>query len=126
MYLTWEAYLIGSHSLFQIEKFSLHIFDSIAHDGTHKVNLKRRRVRDPVANGNLKLLFAAANGHLKQVQHLVAQGVSVNCRDFSGRTPLHVAVAEGRTRVAQWLIENKVKLIFTEVKEFFILGKAPI
>jgi Ankyrin repeats (3 copies) len=52
-----------------------------------------------------ELLFEAANkGDLNVVKMCLEAGISVNCRDYIGRTPLHVAVFKNRAEVVRELL----------------------
>ena len=44
----------------------------------------------------VELLWAAAEGNIRGLQGLIAQGMNVNSADYDGRTALHLAAAEGR------------------------------
>jgi len=47
---------------------------------------------------------AAAAGSIARVQHLLAQGVSIEARNVVGETPLFVAVTNKRTALVSWLL----------------------
>lgn len=50
---------------------------------------------------------AAAEGDLERLMLLCEYGgISVDIANFDGRTPLHLACAEGRFEVVQWLLER--------------------
>jgi ankyrin repeat protein len=59
-------------------------------------------------NPSEELLFEAANkGDLNGVRTcLVEGGINVNCRDYIGRTPLHVAVFMNRAEVVRELLDH--------------------
>lgn len=52
----------------------------------------------------LPVHFAARNGHLPVVDHLLTLGFSVNAVDESGRTPLHYAAESGSVELMNFLI----------------------
>jgi ankyrin repeat protein len=43
---------------------------------------------------------------LQQVMKLIEMKADVNCTDFSGKRPLHVAVAHGHEDIAKLLLDN--------------------
>lgn len=49
---------------------------------------------------------AAAFGHIRIVELLLAKGADVNIRNEGGETPLHYAAGHGHTRVMETLLEN--------------------
>ena len=51
-----------------------------------------------------ELLIAAQKGELGQVQTLIEKGVSPNLKDTSGRTPLHLATANGHQATAEFIL----------------------
>jgi|HubBroStandDraft_6_1064221.scaffolds.fasta_scaffold1015190_1 ankyrin repeat protein len=55
---------------------------------------------------NQEMLSAMVRGKLDAVKELVAQGMPLNQPFYRGRMPLHYAVEEGRTAIAQFLIEQ--------------------
>lgn len=57
-------------------------------------------------SGTTALHEAARGGHLEVVKHLVFSGANVNATDFSGLTPLKVALGWKRTAVADFLREQ--------------------
>ena len=54
-------------------------------------------------DGETVLHYAAVGGHLAVVRYLVGQGASVTVTDNGGRTPRDVALAKGKTAVADYL-----------------------
>ena len=50
-------------------------------------------------------LLAAAAGDLKFLQSSWFQGNNLNAGDYDGRTPLHVAAAEGKFEVVEFLVK---------------------
>jgi ankyrin repeat protein len=56
------------------------------------------------------LCSAAGNGDLKLVQELIASNVSPNVQDYDKRTPLHLACAENRLDVAEYLLANGARI----------------
>ena len=59
-----------------------------------------RSVRDPL----LALQEAARAGQLLELERLIAQGVPINAPDDAGRTPLMLAVINGRADVVRRLL----------------------
>jgi hypothetical protein len=59
-----------------------------------------------------RLCQAIVDGDLEHVQDWCAQeGVDVNRRDYTGRTPLHLAVMASTPEIVQCLIDNGARLI---------------
>jgi ankyrin repeat protein len=46
----------------------------------------------------------------QQVDKLIEMKANVNCPDFSGKQPLHVAVVHGHKDIAKLLLDNKAGL----------------
>ena len=60
----------------------------------------------PDDGGNaVQLINAAFNLDLEQIRRLVRFGVSVNDRDYDGRTALHIAASEGWVEVVDYLLK---------------------
>ena len=53
-----------------------------------------------------QLIWAASKGDLGAVHRLVVRGFDQDAADYDGRTPLHLAAAEGRGHVISYLISN--------------------
>eukprot|EP00211_Chloroparvula_japonica_P001547 CAMPEP_0119132672 /NCGR_PEP_ID=MMETSP1310-20130426/12026_1 /TAXON_ID=464262 /ORGANISM="Genus nov. species nov., Strain RCC2339" /LENGTH=535 /DNA_ID=CAMNT_0007123317 /DNA_START=94 /DNA_END=1701 /DNA_ORIENTATION=+ len=84
-----------------VKKYSVHVFDS---EGRGKIDPCRREKTQTKTAVICELIFAAANGDLPAILALVNSGASVNDADYDGRTALHVAIAEGRHRVVEYLL----------------------
>ena len=52
----------------------------------------------------IQLLFASANGDLTFLRSAFFQGIDMNMCDYNGRTPLHLAAAEGQLDCVKFLI----------------------
>jgi len=62
--------------------------------------------RTKSAHGAAALFNAILKGRIASVQSLLAQGVDVNVRTVSGKTPLMAAAFKGYSDIVQLLIEN--------------------
>ncbi len=56
--------------------------------------------------GDPRLFRAAAAGDAGEVARVLDEGAAVDGRDKAGRTPLHVALDQGHTKVAELLVER--------------------
>nr|WP_320157080.1 MULTISPECIES: ankyrin repeat domain-containing protein [unclassified Wolbachia] len=56
---------------------------------------------------NAALLEAAKNGDIAEVRHLITMEASVNTQDKDGSTPLHLAAANGHTKIVSALIKEE-------------------
>ncbi len=52
-----------------------------------------------------KLISAAAQGELERIRELYFEGVNIESSDYDGRTPLHLASANGHFEVVRYLLE---------------------
>ncbi|KAG8466681.1 hypothetical protein KFE25_008060 [Diacronema lutheri] len=57
---------------------------------------------------------AASNGHFALIQMLLANGVNINESDYDRRSALHLAAAEGKVRVVEFLIKNHADIRFKD------------
>ena len=58
-----------------------------------------------------RLCQAIVDGELEHVEDWCSQGVDVNRRDYTGRTPLHLAVMASKPEIVQCLIDAGARLI---------------
>eukprot|EP00008_Paramoeba_atlantica_P014749 CAMPEP_0201475796 /NCGR_PEP_ID=MMETSP0151_2-20130828/1157_1 /ASSEMBLY_ACC=CAM_ASM_000257 /TAXON_ID=200890 /ORGANISM="Paramoeba atlantica, Strain 621/1 / CCAP 1560/9" /LENGTH=511 /DNA_ID=CAMNT_0047855991 /DNA_START=92 /DNA_END=1627 /DNA_ORIENTATION=- len=86
------------------EKYPFHMFDSVVE--SQKPNPLRHTTKDTNAIDSYEMIFSSASGDLSKVIALVNRKVSVNCSDYDGRTPLHLAVAESRVNVVEFLLKH--------------------
>ena len=56
----------------------------------------------------MSLVFAASAGDLDEIKRLHAVGVNLNESDYDGRTALHLAAAENKPEVVEYLLKNGV------------------
>lgn len=72
----------------------------------------------PMDEGDMAahLIEAAANGNLGKCKKLVLAGANINRGDYDKRTALHLAAAEGRINVCEWLV-SKAKDMKTKAGE---------
>ena len=67
------------------------------------------------------LCWAASEGDLLEIKRLVAAGYDLNESDYDGRTALHLACANGKIEVVNYLVNKGVNL-FAEDR----MGDKPI
>lgn len=87
-----------------IEKYSFHNFDAL-NRYSEKKNPRLRKYESEV-NRVVNLIWAASRGDLSEVKRLHAEGVDLNMGDYDGRTALHLAAAENKRKVAEYLLNH--------------------
>ena len=53
-----------------------------------------------------ELIWAASKGDLGAIQREHVRGADLNCADYDGRTPLHLAAAEGQLAIVEYFIDR--------------------
>jgi glutaminase len=87
------------------ERFVVHSFDAAANSLSSKLDLRINRGSD-IEHDLAALAFAAGHGDLRTICELHVRGVRLDGSDYDGRTAMHVAAAEGKTKVVKWLLKN--------------------
>ena len=89
-----------------VKRFNFHNYDGIA-ELSDKI--------DPRSSGAsietdivFNLINAASKGDMAEISRLIAFGADLDCSDYDGRTPLHLAAAEGREEVVAYLLARGV------------------
>lgn len=86
-----------------VKTFNFHNFDDLTgNSGKKDPRLNAIQVRARQVN---EMIWAASKGDLGAIQDQVQRGFDLGCRDYDGRTPLHLAAAEGRLPVVQFFVE---------------------
>ncbi|ELR17042.1 glutaminase [Acanthamoeba castellanii str. Neff] len=94
-------------------RYAFHVFDDVisCSEGSQKKNPRLRQATNKEINVISEFIFAAANGNLTRVMELVLAGTSVNVADYDGRAALHLAAAEGRLKVAEYLVNKGANVL---------------
>jgi glutaminase len=93
-----------------VKKFNFHNFDSLTSRLSHKTDPRLRKNQSKISNV-ISMCWAASEGDLLEIQHLLARGINVNEADYDGRTPLHLAASEGHANVVAYLIAHNANVM---------------
>lgn len=89
-----------------VETYNFHNYDSLVAE--HNKKDPRRQKFESQASNITALIYAATFGDLEEIKRLHAAGLDLNETDYDGRTALHLAAAEGHTRVVKYLLRKNV------------------
>ena len=85
-----------------VEMFNFHNCDSLSLH-TDKID-PRRRKEESKEQQVTSLMYATGAGSLSSVQRYLMAGVDLGQCNYDGRTPLHVAAAEGHQDIVEFLV----------------------
>ena len=88
-----------------VDQYNFHNYDSVLNLDDKKKDPRRSASAAQTVEPLQSLLFAAKLGDLDAVKRHHSQGVKMGARDYDDRCAIHVAAAEGRMDVCQYLIE---------------------
>lgn len=87
-----------------VRRFNFHPYDSL----TGQSSKKDPRI-SPLEKTSIEitsLIEVASKGDITAVEHYLQRGVAINLGDYDGRSPLHLAAAEGHEPVVQLLLQR--------------------
>jgi glutaminase len=90
-----------------VSTFSFHAYDGLVGGERKKKDPCESRARSRRAM-TVDLCWAASEGDLLGIRSLASHGADLGAADYDGRTPLHLACAEGRRDVVAFLLERNV------------------
>jgi len=92
-----------------VKTFNFHNFDTLTTGLSNKKDPRLKKNQSKI-NEVINLCWAASEGDLQEIQHLVARGVDINSADYDGRTALHLAASEGHLNIVNYLITQNAKV----------------
>ncbi|KAK7946767.1 uncharacterized protein PG986_011088 [Apiospora aurea] len=82
----------------------------------HLSEIEGVELDQPDSNGRTPLSYAAENGYVDIVSHLLEQGANPETDDDGGLTPLHYAASTGQVEVSKILLEAGVDPLFSRTE----------
>ena len=88
-----------------VNTYNFHTYDSLIKTSSKKTDPRMRQTSSQAQN-IWTMIWAASQGDLDEIRRLEALGVDINEGDYDGRTPLHLAVAEGQAAAVQHFVSR--------------------
>ncbi|MEM7120207.1 MAG: glutaminase A [Pseudomonadota bacterium] len=88
-----------------VETFNFHNYDGMV--DSRKLDPRRRR-QTAESNATFSAIQAASRDDVDELKRLVACGYPLDRADYDGRTPLHLAAAEGHVEAVTYLLVQAV------------------
>lgn len=88
-----------------VSTFNFHNFDSLTGGRSNKQDPRLKRNQSKI-DSVISLCWAASEGNLLEVQHLIARGINIDEADYDGRTAMHLAASEGHSKVIEFLLSK--------------------
>ena len=89
-----------------VQTFNFYNYDNLT-GFSEKIDPRLNRIETKAQKVD-QLIWAASKGDLGAVHRLIVRGYDQDAADYDGRTPLHLAAAEGREHVVRYFLENGV------------------
>ena len=89
-----------------VDRFCFHNYDSLVE--SRKIDPRRIR-QEAETNLTYQAIYAASTGDVEELKRIIAHGHDLDTSDYDGRTPLHLAAAEGRLAAVDYLLQQGVK-----------------
>lgn len=85
-----------------VETFNFHNYDAIA-TNVDKLDPRIAPVDIKLSSAD-RLIWAASQGDIGEINRLIAKGVDINEKDYDSRTALHLASSEGHVDIVDYLL----------------------
>eukprot|EP01135_Chromosphaera_perkinsii_P003917 Nk52_evm18s262 gene=Nk52_evmTU18s262 len=88
------------------KRFNFHNYDGLMNVVSLGKRDPRVRQESEKQHNLVAMCFAASQGDLSAIRRLVKNKADLNAKDYDGRSPLHLACAEGHTHVVAYFIKH--------------------
>ena len=86
-----------------VSRFNFHNYDGLVDSAKDD---PRRVSRERETDNTYRAIYAASIGDINELKRLVARGHNLDTADYDGRTPLHLACAEGQESAVRYLLHQ--------------------